>query len=282
MEIKHRLLCLLIVLSLVGSLCACVSKEVTKGDETVLLLSGVLVYYDPAGVPNCSQITGGSDARCQLSDITDILNDEKLLLKETSFNSRKYDYEMVIAVDESEYYSIVQNGSIEDVSVLFALAYSFDTKEVFLFRDEKIYLVESSDYLKNEIGEIFSQSGIYSDTKFFWGKADAFREELIKSDDNSIGKYHWNFSFRYERFWCLDCEPKEGDFFTMESYTAESMEEMILNGGTALGYQGFDAYVADDILTGYWRIEYYDLNSEAAALIYFDNNFQILFGFHIN
>ena len=273
MSYKKRVLCVVLVLVCGLSFCQCRLKE---KDPNVLLVSGVLSSYKPNNTPNFSNVTGGAYAHCLLNDIENILHANNL--KEATFVGSAYEYEMVLAMLEDEYYPVVQaDRSREDIPVLFALAYSYETGDVYLFRNEKTYLLEAPDDIRLQVGNLFARNGIYSDTKFFWRKADVLRDITIENRENSC--YSWGFSFRFDRYWCLEAVPKKSDFTQLENYQASNMEQMIVNAADALGYQAFEACVADDMLTGYWRIEFYDRNSEASSLVYFDDAFQVVFGF---
>lgn len=187
MSYKKRVLCVVLVLVCGLSFCQCRLKE---KDPNVLLVSGVLSSYKPNSTPNFSNVTGGAYAHCLLNDIENILHVNNL--KETTFTGSAYEYEMVLAMLEDEYYPVVQaDRSSEDIPVLFALAYSYETGDVYLFRNEKTYLLEAPDDIRLQVGNLFARNDIYSDTKFFWRKADVLRDITIENRENSC--YSWGF-----------------------------------------------------------------------------------------
>ena len=267
-----------VIILLLVMLCGCESWNPQKQEKEVLLVAGVSKYYEPSQTPDFTHITGGPYAQCHLQTITEILESDSLVLKEeSSFGGEAYAYEMVLVMPKKEYYDVVQKGGKdEDIPVLVALAYSYRDRQAYVFQNDKIYSVTNMDFLQNKIGSIFADSGTFSDTKFFWSKADAITEHPVEGTEKS--SYSWNFSFRYERFWCLDQPLQKNDFTTLKGYDADNMEAMITNAAVALGYSEYKAYVADDILTGYWRVEFYNLSSDAHSLIYFDDSFDVLFG----
>ena len=278
MKTRKIILTFLLATILICNFSGCnVRDDEPKANSSVILLSGILESYVPSQTPNFSQITGGANASCNIDEIMLILQSDSIELSRSEFQSVGYDYEMVLVAEEDEYFSVVRgNGTLENVPILMAFAYSYESKEVYYFHNNECYIVKNADSLREKIGIAFAENGVYSDTKFFWKKADALKKYPVPGKEESIVSY--NFSFRYTRFWCIDQLHQENDFLTLEGYSANDMKSMILNLSNCLGYPEFEAVLANDVITGYWRLEFYDLESEKYALIYVDNEYQILFG----
>ena len=278
MQTKKKYLIFLLTILLIFYFSGCnVENDELEENAPVILLSGVLKNYVPQHSINYSQITGGATAFGNINDILPLLKSDSIGLLKTEFHSVGYDYEVVLIANQEKYFSVITTGlAWEDVPILIAFAYSYNTKEVYYFQEDECYLVKNPTLLREKIGKLFADNGIYSDTKFFWKKADILKEYPVPNTEKSTVSY--DFSFRYDRFWCIDHPYQDTDFSELDGYFAIDMNNMIFNLTKHLGYIEFEVILANDRITGYWRLEIYDVMSEKHALIYVDNNYQILFG----
>lgn len=178
----------------------------------------------------------------------------------------KDNYEIVAIYDEKE-------------NIILTFAYSYTSKQVYIYRDNVTYQVNNPEGLQLWLGKLLCQYNYYyNDLKIFWVN------EIINPVVD-LGNGNWfsnNFSFRYERYFGLTNTDTEDIFYSIKGYmnTATDEREMIVNLAEAMNYQTYHAIIAYDDLTGYWRVELYSDNVD--VLVYLDNTFKILWCCYIN
>ena len=256
-------------------------------EEDMLVLEvGILNNNYNGSKFHYSDMTGGVWTQCNKQELTKLLHSDSLGLKKIDHCNENLNFncEIVSVYSKNEYFSSVQSGNDlweYEFEIPLALLYSFQSKTVYCVKDRELYIIENPEPIRLFVSQCFSASDIFSDTKLFWPKNDLQYDVFIQERENSF--YSVSLNFRYERYWCEKGDVQESDFVDLEGYSANNLEDMLTSATEILGTEEFSAYLAEDVLTGYWRCEFCNLNDESQKyLIYFDDQFDILFGFLVN
>ena len=233
-------------------------------------------YYGDLGAGNSGQCD-----EAFVAELEQLLQSGAVALSPTEFSGNAYGYEVVAIIPAIPYFDEMWNhesGDTARVKAAMTLAYSYADGKVYLFWRDGVYLVSNPEVLREKLGTQASMTGAgFTDKKIFWYEENSTIPPEIAGRDDIDG----HFQFRYDRYWGIDRDPIEGDFYELAGYRATNVCEMIDHSADSLCISNIKVYLANDEYSGAWRVEMYGTatdGQDVSVLLYFDREYRLIWG----